>query len=213
MNPTTIYLINRILDMFNLVWTPGRGLEYYQVINYGRISILVTKDFDEVLKFLGIPTIKTNEIRTLFEILKHSKYFNKNQFFRRPLENNDYMTFIFYLKTDKPIDQFKPTITTRQIAIEGFDIGKKLQKLHSNGFNQSSLRNKFNGKLIMKWTGISPGPELAITIQKFKQHIESTFNKQFLEYLATRTPRQVRTDFITYNQDCTLTEKLQKLPY
>lgn len=213
MNPTTIYLINRILDMFNLVWTPGRGLEYYQVINYGRISFLVTKDFNSVLMFLGIPNIQTNEVRTLFDLLKNSKYFNKQQFYRRPLETVKYKEFLFYLKIEKPIDQYKPTSDSWKLSVSGFNIGHKLQKLHISGFNQSALRNKFNGKLVMKWSGTKPGPALAIIIQNFKEHIESTSNKQFLEYLTGRTPRQVRTDFITFNRDCTLTEKLQKLPY
>lgn len=213
MEPTTIYIINRILDMFNLVWTPGKGLEYYQVINYGRISILVTKDFNKVLKFLGITTLRTNEIRTLFLILKNSKYFNKQQFLRRPLKTKRYDEFLFYLKTEKPLDQYNPVPRLKLSGEFGAIIDRQLLKLHINGLNRSSLRNKFNGKLVMKWTGIKPGPALAGHIQGFKEHIESTSNKQFMEYLSTRSPKQVRTDFINYNQDCTLSKKSPKLPY
>ena len=65
-------------------------------------------------------------------------------------------------------------------------------------FNLREFRNKFNGRLVMRWTGLSQGPYLAETIEEFYTHIKEMYELNFYDYLSSRTPSEVRFDFMDY---------------
>lgn len=65
-------------------------------------------------------------------------------------------------------------------------------------YNQKEFRNKFNGKLVMRWTGLGPGPMLAETIEEFYVYVEKTLGFEFPEYMLTATPSIVRSDFLGF---------------
>lgn len=64
--------------------------------------------------------------------------------------------------------------------------------------HKKEVRNKFNGKLVMKWSGLSPGPMVAEAIENFYVYIEKTYSVTYVEYIGSRTPREVRADFLVY---------------
>ena len=63
---------------------------------------------------------------------------------------------------------------------------------------RKELRNKFNGKLVMRWTGFGPGPIIAQTIEDFYNHIEMTYHISYIEYIRTKKPKEVRVEFFKF---------------
>jgi len=83
-------------------------------------------------------------------------------------------------------------ITEVELASLGVAVRRKYT------YSLKEYRNKFNGKLVMKWVGINSGPLLADTIQEFYVYVEMRYNLNIFEYLRGCTPKQVRTDFIAF---------------
>jgi len=62
-------------------------------------------------------------------------------------------------------------------------------------FTNSDIRDKFNGKLVMKWTTLKSGKILAETITEFKSYIQKEYNTEFITYLQYSYAFKVKTDF------------------
>ncbi len=203
MNPTTTFILNRILSIFNLEWTEV-GLRYVHKLKFGEVSYHITSDLDKVIKFLGLPFKPTDDIEKLYYCIVHSSYFTNRVFTNLRPDDKAYCEFLFKLREDKPVNarlkrnDLKLTRTEFIDHSFGSNITPKIKLLNSNGLNAKELRNKFNGKLVMKWSDESPGSSLASTMEEFKIHVENTFNQGFTEYLATRKPKTIRADFQSY---------------
>lgn len=64
--------------------------------------------------------------------------------------------------------------------------------------NRKEFRNKFNGKLVMTWAEVGPGPIVADIIEGFYVHVYREYSLSFPEFMAFRTPREVRLEFFRY---------------
>lgn len=63
---------------------------------------------------------------------------------------------------------------------------------------RKELRNKFNGKLVMKWAQVGSGPIVAEIIEEFYEYIRITYGISYIEYIVKKTPREVKNDFFQY---------------
>lgn len=204
MNSTIVFSLNRILSTFDLEWDNVVGLSYIHRLQHGKVHFHITKDFSKVEKFLGLPFKPTEDLDALYTCLTQSKYFQKKRFLNAdsPSEGFDYICR--EIRLDKPVDLYNPgnSVTIDKIdKAFGSNVRHKVNLLNSKGINKKELRNKFNGKLVMKWSGLKPGPMLAETIEEFKRYVEYTYSLGFIEYLNTRTPKTVRAVFIQFFHD------------
>ena len=194
--------INALLSQFNLEWT-NVGLKYIFTMKYGSMYFFVSNDFDKVLKFLNIPDTNSDDIELLALFISNSDYYNR-KLFNKVCNDNTYNDLVDRIKKNG-INKIAKTISLDK-KIKLIDstfkpvckIQDKVLILNSVGINKKEIRNKFNGKLVMKWTGLNKGPLLANTIEEFKEFIEKETNNGFLNFLNSSSPRLVRNTFNRY---------------
>lgn len=203
MNPTTTFILNRILSKFNLEWTDV-GLRYNHKLKFGSISYHVTSDFNKVIDFLGLPYEPTDDLDSLYHCVINSPYFEPKCYTKnsRP-EDKGYEQFVAKIREDKPtykLPRNAERITHTELIDKHFgtNLYRTVSMLNKAGLNNKELRNKFNGRLVMKWSGMTPGPLLINTIEEFKSFVESKYNREFLGYLTTRRPKDIRVDFLVF---------------
>lgn len=183
-------IVNRMLECFNLQTKNGM-LHLIVPMKYGKATKVIGKA-EEGLKFLGL-----TENYSIEEVVS-SKYFSSRMFF-----NDRGIPSLVAVKKYCRENNIKNKFNYRH--------GKTYIKLIESNFNmrfsaqpnisyanERELRNKFNGKLVMRWANITEGKLLNDTMNEFKNHIENTKNTTFYEYILQTTPAQVRDDFKTH---------------
>jgi hypothetical protein len=200
MKRLTLDVLNRILSIFDLVLTDV-GLFYRHGLRYGNIDYFIINDYDKVLEFLGIPYKPDNSLESLYYAVTNSDYFHSSLYTKYTKGNKRFNEFVAYLKKREPVSFHRPVYIANWGAIKadtffGTNILRKIVLLGPNlGLTNKSLRNKFNGHLVMKWTGLSPGTYLADTIKEFKIYASEKFDCSFLDYLNSRPIKVIRYDF------------------
>ncbi|HSH51278.1 MAG TPA: hypothetical protein VK982_06110 [Bacteroidales bacterium] len=180
MDTTNLYLkrelilvINLILRMFNLHWTEKLGLYYKYEMCYSHLGFILTKDFNEVLNFLGLDTNKYNKhfytMENFLSLLEECKYLHIPSLYIDPEIFSDKLLY-FHTKFKEAITKNAKTkkyklknkylpykhknnyvkFLDRSFNKKGsilFKI-KQLDK-HKSSLRKKFIKNKFNGNLII----------------------------------------------------------------
>lgn len=204
MNQTLVTLVNCLLKQFNLEWTPI-GLRYTVKLQYGRMDCFVTEDFNKVLSFIDVIPPTTFELEDLYYFIVNSKYYNKHLFVQQTQDHFDHVIYEFRLlirklKPQEPKIHDKGVLMTLRNIDTHFNTNITASKLALDKVNNAvKLRDKFNGKLVMRWATLTQGPLLAKTIESFKTHIELKHKIGFNSFLSRSTPTEIRKEFELFN--------------
>jgi hypothetical protein len=173
-------------------------------------DILITKDFRKMMEFLGLdPEKKYKGFDTLEEIydwIISSKYYNTELFLLDNLTQTDrkrnkkrltFNKFLEYVK-DLPFESegyhFEKNKTKYLDLIdESFPEVHFLEQI--NEFKKldeeiQKLKEKFNGKLVMEWTGLKD-KELGDVIIKFKSDYSE-------EWLKDHSHEEIKNEFLNW---------------
>lgn len=168
---------------------------------YGNKSYVVTRNEEEVFRFLGLPSDPSIEHFTNITWYKQKSL-------RKNLNNKILISFYTEYVEQKKVVRFKKhkTFSTEKNLeeIESFfkvkieDVPKHLPHILPKGMSLKKIRNKFNGKLVMKWSGLKPGRLLSEVIEDFRKHAEFESGVGFLDYLNNSAPFKIRKDFLCF---------------
>jgi len=211
----TLEVLNRLLIVLNLNLNKT-GLYYKHKLRYGDINFFITNNFEKVFRFLELPYTPTNDFESLFMCIINSPYFNIRNFKKSSLANKRYNKFVNYIKNRNPIslytEHFEFDKNINKISKFFYiDLNSKLNLLEPKGLTSKSIKNKFNGHLVKKWTGIDKGKYLAETIEDFKNYVESFYGMAFLNYIISRKPSAIKSEFEYFFYDNLFLE--DSLPY
>lgn len=218
MNTTEVTLVNCLLKRYNLEWTEV-GLRYNHKLNYGYVHFPLTRDFKKVQNFVGITGLYIQDIEWLYLITTNSKLFDLSSFKSLKTGDNTLIQLRRKMLLNSPKNAEKPHLALdNKLDLIDKHFSSKI-KSKVTAFNKAmsmktSLTNKFNGRLVMLWSNLKPGPILANTIEDFKSHIEVTFGMGFLDYLNSSCPNKIKLDFdVFYNKLDYLFELKSDLPF
>lgn len=192
-----------MLSVFHLVLTDV-GLFYVHKLRYGNIKYFVSNDFDDIFEFLGLPYSPDNSFESLFYAITNSDYFHTASYTKYDKGTDKFNEFVKYMLSKEPISLYRPTYVANWGAIKadvffGTNLLQKILALGPNlGLTNKAIKNKFNGHLVKKWSGMTNGPVLAETIDDFKEYVRTKWGYGFLDYLNSRSPRIVKYEFCVF---------------
>jgi len=182
-------LCGKITHRFGLKFGP-EGL-VYQYRNSGKFgkNITITNDFDRIMNFLGLdPNVKHKGFDTLEEIYKwiiSSKYYNTELFLldnltqsdrkrnkKRPTFNNflEYVKNIPYTSEGYHFEKNKTKyLDFIDSSFPEVHFLEQINELNEKYEEKLKLKTKFNGDLLMEWSGLSSGKKLGQIMESFKK--------------------------------------------
>ena len=186
-------LIGKVAHRFGLKWGFGGLIYDYKIGGKKLGTIVVSKDYQEALDFLGFDVYKYDQgfetIEDIFEFVTKSKYFapriydfeNLNKVNRdRDKKRKTYASFIEYIKPykEQPLENFHYFYKDKKVYLGLIDYYfpgflKQYRELEKKEELNQKLREKFNGNIVMENTNLK-GKELGQAITKFKDSFEST---------------------------------------
>ena len=192
-------LCGKLAHKFGLKFSPS-GTFYPYRGGSGRVmkDIIITKDFRKMMEFLGLdPERKYKGFETLEEIydwIISSKYYNTELFLLENLTQSDrkrnkkrptFNKFLEYVK-DLPYTSegyhFEKNKTKYLDLIDSsfpeVHFLEQINELKKKDEDNQKMREKFNGDLVMEWTGLN-GKELGSVIIEFKKTRDGEWFKQY----------------------------------
>jgi len=195
----TSNLCGKLFHRFGLKMGPD-SLRYPYRGDSGRVikDIVITKDFRKMMEFLGLdPERKYQGFNTLEEIydwIISSKYYNTEFFLLDNLTQSDrkrnkkrptFNKFLEYVKDipytsegyhfeknkTKYLDLIDSSFPEVHFLEQIEELKKKVEEIRK-------MKEKFNGKLVMEWTGLT-GKELGEVIRKFRENHTDEWIKQY----------------------------------
>jgi len=200
MDELLITLTNILLKRFKLKWD-GKVLRHYTKLLYGNKEVLISDDYEIVVKLLGMPKKPLPTFDDIYYNIINSKYFNKKIFKVHTVEDH-LRAFLDRLKEDNPPNGYECHIKEINPLYEL----KKHIKLNSRIVTcllnttvytnrLPELRNKFNGNLIKIWTSVDNPFILSDLIKEFKIYITDDLKEVFYNYLLKSSPKEIKTEF------------------
>lgn len=209
-------LMGKIAHKFGLKYG-FQGLVYPFRNCDGRLTtdITISRDNRKIFEFLGLDYdryLQTfDTVEEIFEYIIGSKYFNGDGFMMEELNHIDkkrnkkratYQGFITYINKNKPVNKFefsKDKSDYLHLIDEFFPEAGFLTKLAElkkiDGENQS-IKEKFNGNLVMEWTGLS-GKELGLVLEKYK----SQFGETYRHFMLKSTDDFIKGHFMKWYEN------------
>lgn len=213
-----IFLINLILRPFKLHWNNKSGLIYQYNIFYGSIGFNITKEFDKVLDFLNLDTIRFSiehspkfTMSDFIELLVTCKYTHLPTIFRESDVNSkellDFHTSIINLIKISIKSNNETIIKLTNNFIPFKDDNKYIdiidKKFNKKGFFASSIKNfnthvakvpkkfiknKFNGHILMTWIPELRPGKYLADIMSAFKEYKSIETKDFFTIYVKNTP-------------------------
>jgi len=155
-------------------------------------DIVISKDSKKIFEFLGFDYERYlkgfDTLEEIFDWVINSKYFNYEKFLMDNLNHIDrkrnkkratYQKFLEYINTKDlnslPKHEFNKEKETYIDIIDNYfpevKLVEKLAELTTKDAYNKLIAERFNGNLIMEWTGLK-GKELGECIVNFKKYIE-----------------------------------------
>jgi hypothetical protein len=203
-----VLLVNILLSQLNLEWDGNKlvyAFEYKGKIIYYEIET----SFEDILEFLGIESKEWHNIISIkehYDVIKNCFIMNTYVFYKysHSLTHKqlEFLTeFQMYALLDyKKNDNLIPKDKDLDSYIDGYfnsniAILKEKLALHS----ACPMKDKFNGKLAIKWINeLGPGELLKDTLIGFKNDIKANYKLTFNNFLLLNSHISVKLAFITY---------------
>lgn len=177
-----------------------------------RKEIIVSKDINEILRFLGLNNSKWNSgfttLEDIFEWVASGQYFDPAIFERgemsvinekRDRKRKTFSKFLDWVEETKPKqnyvftnsdefrdrDKFIPGIE----AFFGVDIQGQQAEFRKHMEAERQMKEKFNGEMVMEITGLK-GKELGEFMGLFKNDISGSFD----EYIMSNDVEKIKDD-------------------
>lgn len=186
-------LMGKIAHKFGLKYG-FQGLVYPFRTFSGRLTtdIVISKDSRKIFDFLGfdydVYLKGFDTVEEIFEYVMTSKYFCVDNFLmdnlnhidrKRNAKRQTYQGFLEYVNT-KPIESMKSyTFKSKSEYIDIIDdyfpesrFKEQLEKLNNTDQDNKLISEKFNGDLVMQWTGLK-NKELGQCLIEFKNYVIS----------------------------------------
>jgi hypothetical protein len=205
-------LVGRIAHKFDLKFGFD-GLNFVIRDHHGSLfkRILISKDERKIYEFLGLSYGKFlqgfDEVSDIFDFVISSPYFDSEIFNYENLNHQNrtrnkkrknYAGFLEYLQKHNICKSY-PFEKDKSKYIQVIDtyfpeaqLIKRLDEIQTEFQYQRSLREKFNGDLVMKLTGLH-GKDLGKFIYNFKKQYHD-----FQEYIETKPKEEIMSDIIYY---------------
>jgi hypothetical protein len=146
-------------------------------------EILLTKDFNKMFDFLGLKAEQKykgfDSLKEIYDWIISCKFFKPQIFFLENLNQSDrkrnkkrptFNKFLEYIK-DLQFDKNLTNNISPNLIDESFpevNFLKQINELKLKDKENLELKTKFNGRLVMEWTGLK-GVELGKAITEFKK--------------------------------------------
>lgn len=207
-------LLGKLFHKFGLKYAPD-GLLYPYRGDGGRVikDIVITKDFRKMMEFVGLDPerkyIGFDTLEEIFDWIISSKYFNPELFMFENLNQTDrkrnrkrptFNKFIEYIKDFKfesegyNFERNKDLY--RGLIAESFpeaNLLEEIEKLEIKDKLFQETRIKFNGELVMEWTGLL-GKDLGDVITRYKKERDDDFFKN-------NSAEDIKLDFANWFED------------
>lgn len=176
-------------------------------------NMLISKDPKKMFEFMGLSWERYlegfEEEKDVFDFIIQSRFFDPEAFKlenlnhvnkKRNKRRKGYNSFIKYVEDLKVIPKytFDETDKTSHVKeIEDYfnvEIYKEIDRLQAEDNIKKEIRKKFNGKHVMDWANVKPGPLVAKHIEGFKRYIGKYFNN----YILNNHQDNIMIDFLTY---------------
>ena len=195
-----------------------QGLTYSYKSKYGfsDTETIVSQNVESIFEFLGFnygDFVKGfDTLEEIFVYVVNSEFFNPDIFAYENLDHTNrvrnrkrdsYQKFIEYISNFKMDDSTRALIKQEMYSMKGFHFDRAieifgseltsiLKEYEESDEKLNSIRQKFNGNIVMELTGLK-GKELGAFITLFKNIISNNFN----EYVLNNASQQIREDIVT----------------
>lgn len=180
-----------------------------------RTEILISKDLEQIINFLGLDYSKWRSgfttLEDIFEWVAKGKYFDPTIFLeelsaineKRDRKRKTFSRFLdwVYQEHGKPGDYYKFLIRDARDEyipqIEEYfkcDIKSQVDEFNVRMERERKIKAKFNGEMVMEITGLK-GQELGAFMNKFKQHDDGTFDDYILDTEPELIKQYIKTIF------------------
>jgi hypothetical protein len=178
-------------------------------------ELIISTDGEKIFEFMGLSWERyqqgfDNE-QEIFEYIVQSRFFDPEAFKfenlnhinrkrnRRRKGYGDFVKFVEEMEV-KPNYSFDETDKTKHIKeIEEFfgaHITDEINRLQEAERLRQQIAQKFDGRKVMEWAGVSPGPEVAKHIEGFKSFVKENHN--YDEYILNTSQDEIMAEFLTY---------------
>lgn len=159
-------------------------------------DILISQDGKKIFEFLGLSWDRYlegfNNEKEMFDYIVQSRFFNPESFKlenlnsinkKRNKRRKVYGEFVDYVS--KMESKYTFTDLDKKSHLKKMEeffecpISEKIAELRKEELFKKSLSEKFNGELVMKWSGKTEGKEVGELLERFKNYVEKDF-KQYL---------------------------------
>lgn len=200
-------LLGRIFRCLNLKFS-SRGLVWKIKLDFDQVvdEVIITPDLSEAVEWIGLSGEKFNQgFESELEQwlwLEKSPFWSTAIFRLEWLTNENrsrnkrrpsYIKFLEWLETRQEVQLDYPSREYVLNWIEDRWPNAKCREKEEKALKEARIRlinhDKFNGNLVMEWTGLS-GEMLGRVIGSYKSR-----NKKFQEFLTSKTSEEVRQDF------------------
>lgn len=225
-----VFVLNLLLNPLKLHWINTLGLQYRCPLAYGEINFIVTKNFAEVIEFLGLDpkyyeaSRPVYTIEDLIRVILNSRYTYLPSVFAKQ-SNFDISMQQFHAKlvaltkealncTEAGASKFKFTpLKNRDQYYYHVDRRFKKQgklvkfvndlEFHNIALKRTFIGHKFNGNLIIDWVPeLKPGKNLREVLISFRAHIEKNTQQYFAIYVKNTCIKSIRSSFVFwYNKE------------
>lgn len=179
-------------------------------------ELIISRDGEKIFEFMGLSWERYqqgfNNEQEIFEYIIQSRFFDPEAFKfenlnhvnrkrnRRRKGYGDFVKFVEDMEV-KPNYTFDETDKVKHIKeIEeyfGTHIKDEIDRLQLQEKMRQESSQKFNGRKIMEWANIEPGPEIRRHVEGFRNYIKDK-TEDYHEYLRTASQEEVMVDFLTY---------------
>lgn len=183
------------------------------------LDIDLTKDPRRIYEFLGYSYDRYlqgfDTLEQVYQFIVSSKYFNPEIFQYEELNHinktrnrkrSTYAGFLEWLtqQSDLPRYQYQQKsayLIKTHCAFPEVEIFKQLHEYSENFRQQCLLKDKFNGHLVMQWTGLK-GKELGVIMSEFERHVaESNDAKDFNQALESFSSQEIQELFVDWFEE------------
>ena len=159
-------------------------------------DILISQDGKKIFEFLGLSWNRYlegfNNEKEMFDYIVQSRFFNPESFKLENLNSinkkrnkrrkvyGEFVDYVSKMESKYTFTELDKSSHLKEME-EFFEcpISEKINDLRKEEQFKKSLAEKFNGELVMKWSGKTEGKEVGELLERFKKYVE----KDFYQYL------------------------------
>lgn len=159
-------------------------------------DILISTDGKKIFEFLGLSWNRYlegfNNEYEMFDYIVQSRFFNPESFKLENLNSinkkrnkrrkvyGEFVDYVSKMESKYTFTELDKSSHLKEME-EFFEcpISDKIAELRKEELFKKSLAEKFNGELVMEWSGKTEGKEVGLLLERFKNYVEKDF-KQYL---------------------------------